>query len=246
MHETYSIGSVDSKDVDTEISEVEVDTLDDDEIAESTESIENEEIEEESTPKNEDNSTKRKIKELIYSLRFPVITILVIGILCGAYSILKDLYMTKRAEMPTSHVYVCDNPEHKSDFDNWLKDDVGLDWVPSYVIIKDGVVIGSFKGDIDESTFSTQLATCSAYNLEVTKLPNYEITNLDGERKVVTDIFTSGIYVLEVAWIDCPDCIHQDDNYTNTIYNKYGTSKFYRYYVRSTADPVKEKYSKAE
>lgn len=193
-----------------------------------------------------DTTKHSKLKEVIYSLRFPVIFLLIFGILCGVYSILKETYLKKRAEMPTSHVYVCDNPEHKSDFDNWLKDEVGLDWVPSYVIIKDGKVVGSFNGDVDESTFSTQMATCTAYNLEVTTLPSYEITNLDGERKAVNQIFSNGTYVLEVAWVDCPDCIHQDENYTGTIYNKYGTSKFYRYYVRSGVEPVREKYAKSE
>ena len=149
--------------------------------------------------------------------------------------------------MPTSHVYVCDNPNHKSDFDNWLHDEVEVDWVPEYVIIRNGTVIGKFPGDIDEDEFSSKLSLCAAYNIPLAELPNYSISNINGDRKSLKELFGDNkIYVLEIHWIDCKDCKEQDEKYTDSIYSKHTTDNIYRYYVKSDINKVKEKYDTEE
>lgn len=152
------------------------------------------------------------------------------------------IYMHARTIMPKDHVYVCDNPEHRSDFENWIKDDLGVDWVPSYIVVKDGTVIGAFNGDIEKSYFDMILGTTLSLDTPYIDLPDFEITNLKGERAPVNEIFGEGTYIIEYHWIDCPDCIHQDENYTDDIYKYYSTEMFYRYYVKSDLEKVREKY----
>lgn len=142
-------------------------------------------------------------------------------------------------EMVQSHVFVCDNPKNKSDFDLWMmnEDGVGLNWVPSYLICTQGKVLGLIRGDIPVEEFTAQ------YNYIVsTPLGSafddyceYDIANLNGQRYKLSDIFPNdgNVYVLEISWIGCPDCEHQDTNYTRDIYNAYDTQFFYRYYINT-------------
>lgn len=152
------------------------------------------------------------------------------------------IYMYTRTIMPKDHIYVCDNPDHKSDFENWVKDDLGVDWVPTYIVVKDGYVIGAFHGDIEKSYFDMVLGTTLSLDMPFAELPDYEITSLTGKTAPVNKIFGDGTYIIEYHWIDCPDCIHQDENYTDDIYEYYSTEMFYRYYVKSDLDKVKDKY----
>lgn len=173
----------------------------------------------------------------------PIIVFIAI-ILLGYFGF--KIYRHTRTIMPTDHVYVCDNPEHLSDFETWIREDVGVTWVPTYLIINNGYVVAAFEGDIEEIEFTDKFAMANAYtaNMQVDylKVPDYEITNLDGERKPASEIFSDGMYILEYHWIDCKDCEHQDENYTKSIYEKYTTDKIYRYYVKSDYDKVAEKY----
>lgn len=154
---------------------------------------------------------------------------------CGYF-----IYRHVKAKMPLSHVYVCDNPTNYSDFDNWVKS--LTNWVPSYIIIKDGYVINVFEGGIDEDEFTDKLGSSVSNNTQIAELPNYSITNLEGARQSIQEIFKEGTYVLELHWIDCKDCIYQDENFTDKIYYKFGTDIFYRYYIKSEHNKVVEKY----
>lgn len=173
----------------------------------------------------------------------PIIVFIAI-ILLGYFGF--KIYRHTRTIMPTDHVYVCDNPEHFSDFETWVKEDVGVKEVPTYLIINNGYVIAAFEGDIEEIEFTDKFAMANAYtaNMQVDylKVPDYEISNLDGERKPASEVFGDGMYILEYHWIDCKDCEHQDENYTQSIYEKYTTDRIYRYYVKSDHDKVAEKY----
>lgn len=191
-------------------------------------------------------STKSKLPGPIMKLyriackcRFLLLIMAIILFISAAYMI----FRAKQAEMPLDHVYVCDNPSYLSDFDNWIKEDLQVTWVPSYIVIKDGYVIGAFDGDICERDFSDLLGTYLSMDLPLTEVTNLEIENLEGERKPANEIFgTKGTYILEVVWIDCHDCQHQDENYTDDIYYEYSTKNIYRYYLRSEKEKVLEKY----
>lgn len=175
-----------------------------------------------------------------------IIVLVIVGV-GFLFNTIKSNYIHKKITMPTSHVYVCDNPNHKSDFDNWLHDEVEVDWVPEYVIIRNGTVIGKFPGDIDEDEFSSKLSLCAAYNIPLAELPNYSISNINGDRKSLKELFGDNkIYVLEIHWIDCKDCKEQDEKYTDSIYSKHTTDNIYRYYVKSDINKVKEKYDTEE
>lgn len=174
----------------------------------------------------------------------PLLIILAIGFFgLAVYQIIEY----KQAIMPKDHVYVCDNPNHESDFDNFLlesiKDPEGHTWVPTYIIIKDNYIIGSFNGGIDVDEFVDKLAVVAAYDLKFIELPNYQITNLNNERKSLQEIFTGNdLYILELSWYGCEDCAYQDENFTDDIYKKFSTSHIFRYYIKSDFDDVAKLY----
>lgn len=163
-----------------------------------------------------------------------------------AYIIGYKYYINKMSILDQSHVYVCDNPKEKSKFDLWLTDTVGIDWVPSYIIIKNNYVIGAFNGCIEKDLFTLQFSTALALNINFVELPNYQITNLNGDRQYLTDIFNKKdtVYIVEIHLLTCKDCIYQDEHYTDDIYNEYTTTNIYRYYIKSEFNEVFDKYSK--
>jgi len=178
---------------------------------------------------------------MLYKLR-PLF--LIVAVLCIA-KVGIMIYQYNVSQMPTSHVFVCDNPnaEFRSDFDLWIKDELGITWVPSYIVIQDGYVVGIFDGNIDVYDFTDKLSISASYNIPFSKVPDYYIENLDGERLKASDIFgNEGLYILEISWITCDDCIYQDEHYTDSIYEKFTTNHIYRYYVLSDRKKVEEYY----
>ena len=176
-----------------------------------------------------------------YALR-----IIIIAICIGIASIIALIcsYKSKPVELDNSHIYVCDNPEYLSDFDTWIKEDLGVSWVPSYIIVKDGFVIGAFDGCIDTETFDDKLGTVLAMNLQFEEVPNLEISNIEDNRVNANELFRAGTYIIEVHLYGCKDCEYQDEHYTKDIYKKYGTQLFYRYYIKSAVSDVQELFLK--
>lgn len=198
------------------------------------------------------NNIKDSIKAKFKKIR-PLLLICGIGlILYAGFLLARGIWLDYRCTMPTSHVFVCDNPKHDSDFETWLKQKIGKYneedgemhlWVPTTIIIKNGYISCAFpSGDARECrNYINQVYT---YDIKGIELPNFEISNLDGERKSLKEIFSdnSAIYIFEIHWIDCPDCKEQDEKYTDDIYAMYGTKNIYRYYLKSEKDKVAEKY----
>ena len=145
--------------------------------------------------------------------------------------------------MPHSHIFVCDNPQHDSAFDSWLREEVGLDWVPTYMIVRDGWVIGTFRGGIDKGEFTRELGTVLENNIQILPVSDSIIYDLDNNPTSMADIMSNGVYIVEISWIDCKDCKYQDENFTDSIYLAYTTDNIYRYYIRSDRNAVLEYYS---
>lgn len=150
-----------------------------------------------------------------------------------------------RKTIPTSHIFVCDNPSNDSEFDTWMKQELGLNWVPTYLIVKDDIVIGSIQGGVGETQFTSELGTILIQNWQLAELPDLAISNIDGQRDSLKNILPNdnNFYIIEISWVTCPDCIFQDENFTDDIYYKYGTDRIYRYYIHSTEAEVLEKYN---
>ena len=148
----------------------------------------------------------------------------------------------KQTSLPKSHIYVCDDKDNESSFDRWLKADI--DWVPSFLIIKDKQEIGIIKGIINVVDFDNELATLLIQHNTTRSMPSYNITNLDNKSSSLENIVTTDdLYIIEVHWIDCEDCKEQDDKYTKSIYAKYSTKNIYRYYLKSDKQKVLAKYN---
>lgn len=202
----------------------------------------NESIDEPTNEINTEKSFNVKLNTRIIAIITTIIIVVVLATIVIGYVLYKNSHQPQDVLSP-SHVYVCDSPEPKSEFDLWIKNDLQLTGVPSYVIINDGSVVGVFPGDLDEEEFSDKLMMTYTFNLPVTEVPRLEISNITGDRHFASDLFSEGKYILEVHWIDCEDCQHQDENYTHDIYSKYSTNRIYRYYIKSEVEPVKEKYN---
>ena len=172
--------------------------------------------------------------------------IIIISIVLVFITVLSyHLYKNSRTTMPTSHIYVSDNPNHKSDFDKWITKDLKVSWVPSYIIINNKKVIGVINGGISEKDLTSKIGTCLALNYEYSDLTSLEITNLNGDRKPLSDIISNtGLNILEISWYGCKDCEYQDKNFTNDVYYKYSTKIIYRYYINSKVKDVEKLYSR--
>lgn len=167
--------------------------------------------------------------------------ILTTAILVSGYFIIYN----KRTTMDKSHVFVSDSTTRDSEFDEWILDEVN--WVPTFLIIKNKKEIGYIRGTINEPDFTSELGTIAINPNQDRPLPNLSITNIEGKTMNLNDIFYDDeIYILELHWIDCPDCIEQDEKFTEQIYARYSTSHIYRYYMNSDKQKVIDKYTKGE
>ena len=167
------------------------------------------------------------------------IIVLIITVLLSVATIVFYFYNKDRVTIPTNHVYL-----ESEEFTGWMKEELNLNWAPTYLIIKDGKFISSIKGGIPVNTFESAYASAIADNNTIKEVPSIEITNIDNQTNNVSELFKNGVYILEISWVDCPDCIFQDENFTKDVYRKYGVKKIYRYYVNSSPDQVIEKYKK--
>jgi len=173
------------------------------------------------------------------------IALMAILVFAGLVIIANQFYIRSRTTMNYSHIFVCDNPQNDSEFDTWMKEDLGLNWVPTYFIVRNDYVIGSIRGGVPESQFTSELGTILIQDWQVAPLPDLPLNNLNGERISLADALPNdnNFYIIEISWVTCPDCIFQDENFTDDIYLKYGTNIIYRYYIHSTTDEVMNKYS---
>ena len=166
-----------------------------------------------------------------------VLASLTVAILIGMFIIYKV-----RTTIPKGHIYVCDNAEEYSEFDTWIREEQTIKWVPTFLIIKDGMVAGQIKGTINESDFSSDLGTCLLFPLNM-PLPDYKITNIVGHADSLKDIVvTNDLYIIEISWLTCPDCIEQE-KLNKSILGKYTANNFYIYYMKSDRDEVIEHYN---
>lgn len=166
-----------------------------------------------------------------------IIIAAVIVVLIASCFIFYKVKTKQRTTMPTSHVYI-----ESEEFTTWLEDNIGLNWAPTYIIIKNNRVIGSIKGGIPEKQFTSQLGTILASDFNMADLPEIEITNIDNQTTMANNTFGNGLIILEISWIGCPDCEYQDENFTYDVYMKYGTSVIYRYYINSSPNEVIAEY----
>ena len=188
----------------------------------------------------EDTTSKKKSKRLktFLCVFIPLIIAVILGI--TAYVVFKKV-QHEHSIMPKSHIYVCDNPKVFSDFDKWIREDLKITWTPTYMIVKDGYVVGAFAGAIPADKFTENLAYSVAYDIKFQQLPDLEISNLEGERKPISEILGQpGTNILEIVWVDCGDCTYQDQHYTDDVYEMYTTDRIYRYYIKSDKAKVEQ------
>ena len=151
-------------------------------------------------------------------------------------SILTIIYR-QRTKIITQNIYVCDNKSEMSQFDLWIKDKDGVDvdWVPTYIIIKNKTIIGKVRGTINEKELTNNINNLIVQPTDNISLNDtYKITNLNNESNTLNEIIPDNdLYLLEILWIDCPDCIEQEETYENQIVRKYTSKHIYKYYMKT-------------
>ena len=180
-----------------------------------------------------------------FKLKKSTIIILIILIIALLGALIYDLVKyNKRITMPISHVFVCDDANHYSEFDNWLLNTAGVDKVPSYLIIYNHNVVGVIDGNVPEERFTDELGYTILNNEIVCELPDFQIKNIADQYMTLNDLSNlHSLIILEISWATCDDCIEQDKYFTKNIYNRYSTEQIYRYYIKSELLDVLRKHS---
>lgn len=183
---------------------------------------------------------KNKIKAFFTKKTIVILTIICVALLSAlVYDLIK---YNQKTRLEPSHIFVCDNANTYSAFDNWLLDVVGVDKVPTYILIYNQKIIGLIDGNVSENHFSERVGTLLAIGEEKFDLVDYKITNLQNQNLSLKDIANNqNLIILEISWATCDDCIEQDKYFTKDIYLKYGADKFFRYYIKSTRAEVLNK-----
>lgn len=198
----------------------------------SNEEIVDEDSNEDSSDDIENDKHNSKKKWINIALVFLVI----LTIAFTAYNIIRH----KRMTLSTSHIYVGEK-NNDSEFDKWITDEVKVDWVPTFLVIKDNKILGFIRGPRNSREFKSDLGTVLINNIgiDVADLP---ITNLDGETKSFADIVANNdLTFVEIARIDCLDCEEQL-KFNPQIYLRYNSSNFYIYYIHSDKQEVMNKH----
>jgi hypothetical protein len=143
-------------------------------------------------------------------------------------------------ELPYKNIFVSDKEKELSDFDNWLCDEVGVDWTPSYIILQGHDVLGIIKGT-DFNTFKKELNKLNKLDVSISNDLLYN-PFFDTTHKFSDILKNDELNIIELHMIGCKDCEELDNNgITNDIRRNVNAS-FYRYYIRSTVADVLDKY----
>nr|WP_072514217.1 hypothetical protein [Ndongobacter massiliensis] len=148
------------------------------------------------------------------------------------------------------NIYMTTAETEFSAFDNFLMDDVGIQEVPSYLVCKDGKILGQILGNIPIEDFQDQLTKIVVEEKEI-KCTDSDSDIYNPFSKEVLSFYDllkdKDLVLVEVHMFDCKDCKQADDkeenelSYTETIRHLVKTT-FYRYYIKSEIKDIVEKY----
>lgn len=177
----------------------------------------------------------KQSKRLLFTIIFCIV---LFSIMSGTYLFIRHKKMT----LHKSNIFVCDNSKEYSQFDDWIMEDLGVDWVPTFLVFRDGKYVGMIRGTINVYDFKSELGTALIYSKN-TEVPDYYITNIKNETKSVKELVAGkDLCFIEVSWLDCPDCVDQE-KLNPEIYAKYDAANFYIYYIKSTMEDVSNHYN---
>ena len=183
---------------------------------------------------NEKEQTNSNISKILVFFVVTCITVFIFAVPV----ILIHRYKTM---IPRENVFVDIDDEESDAFVNYIKNDLQIDWVPTFIVVQDGKYIGTIKGQVDTEDFDAQFSKVLSFPNEQ-EMPDFTLTNINDEKVKLSDITNRDICFIELAWVKCPDCIEQDD-YNIHIFDDYGSHKFYIFYFNSDVDEVKAKYN---
>lgn len=128
------------------------------------------------------------------------------------------------------NVIGCSNSHVSTSFEKWCDKELNADYVPVYIIIKNGRVTNLQTGITTSFDFK-KLRRTDRLDKPVLK---EKIQDLNG-KKYSLDEFD----VIEVVMLDCPACKEQQKKYSSEIHSK-NHLKFLTFYVFSTSKEVKK------
>lgn len=138
--------------------------------------------------------------------RFLIIFLLLSIVFCSSCIKIKN-----STNLTFDEIFVSVTEKELSDFDNWLTKEVGLDWVPSYLVLDGHNVLGIIKGGLSASETKEKLVELKNNPMNIL-MCDLDIYN-PFSKTTTTFIQTlpeTGLNIIEVHMIGCKDCEEVD------------------------------------
>jgi hypothetical protein len=183
--------------------------------------------------------------------------------LAALVTILKYTLATpKLAELEENHLLVSTSGKQYSEFDHFLLDEVGLNWVPSYLVIENKQIIGVIRGGLSSIDTKDALNTLLMANNRI-DLPEHTTVFVVDKDNIfeLKDLLTDKLTLVEVHMHGCKDCDFVDgvpgeyqvevDGEVQTVQIKPNVlsstelirftvdADFFRYYIKTELDDIK-------
>lgn len=210
--------------------------------------------------------------------KYTVIACCVVALLVTMFSLLlkpKNVTIDKKTIMMSST-----KTTEKSEFDIWLTDNLGVKWVPCYVIVDGHEIIGIIDGGFGLQSFKEQFDEIMQKHEVIMDIRAVENTLvylplIDGMTDLADMLNDDRLNIIEVHKLECQDCKIADGipgeytiytefnddgtpvldsetklvidgkqlNETSQIRHAVKNATFYRYYIRSSAQSIVDRYT---
>ena len=205
------------------------------------ENLEEEPYEKDNLDTEEDTGEESFIKIPKLSKK-TMIFIMIIVVLAAIGSTIYMIIRHKRMTVVKDNIYVNMSSDTSDVFVDWIKNGMDIHWVPTFLVIQDEKCVGTIQGTIGADDFKSELGSVLLFAFE-RDLPDCTVTNINGETKKLTEVVAGkSLCFIELAWIDCPDCVEQE-KVNPYIYLKYNAPNFYTFYMKSELQDVIDYYN---
>jgi len=114
-------------------------------------------------------------------------------------------------ELSPDDIFVSTTQKELSDFDDWLIEGIGVNWVPSYLVLDGHYVLGVIKGGLSVRETKEQLAELKNKPI-ANSMCYFDIYNpfSKSTTKFVEILPETGLNIIEIHMIGCKDCEEVD------------------------------------
>ena len=138
-------------------------------------------------------------------MKIKLFLILIVILLCSSCT------YNYSTELSLDDIFVSSAQKELSDFDMWLTEEIGLDWVPSYLVLEGHYVLGVIKGGLSIRETKEQLAELKNGPI-ANSMSLFDIYNpfSKSTTNFVEVLPETGLNIIEIHMIGCKDCEEVD------------------------------------